>query len=137
MRQGDTDATPYGWGTFASRSMVVGGGATRRAADLLADRLKRLAAHMLEADPEDLELRDGEAVVAARPARASRSATSRGSPILETHKLPPGVDPGLECTASFDPPGTFSNACHGAIVELDPETAACASSATSWSRTAA
>ncbi len=42
---------------------------------------------------------------------------------LETHRLPEDVEPGLECTASFDPPGTFSNACHGAIVEIDPETA--------------
>src|SRR5919202_1102793 len=52
-RQSDTDATPYGWGTFASRSAVVGGGATHRAAGRLAERLKRLAAHLLEAAPDD------------------------------------------------------------------------------------
>src|SRR3954462_12124822 len=67
VRQGDTDATPYGWGTFASRSMVVGGGPTLRASDLLADRLKTLAGHMLEADAGDLELRDGEVVVRGAP----------------------------------------------------------------------
>ena len=123
VRQGDTDATPYGWGTFASRSMVVGGGATRRASDLLADRLKTLAAHMLEADPEDLELRDGEVVVRGAPGKSVTFADVARLAYLETHRLPEGVEPGLECTASFDPPGTFSNACHGAIVELDPETA--------------
>ena len=123
MRQGDTDATPYGWGTFASRSMVVGGGATRRASDLLADRLKRLAAHLLEADPEDLELRDGEAVVRGAPANERDvRRRSRGSPTSRPTSSRTDVEPGLECTASFDPPGTFSNACHGAIVELDPET---------------
>ena len=123
VRQGDTDATPYGWGTFASRSMVVGGGATRRASNLLADRLKMLAAHTLEADPEDLELRDGEAVVRGAPSRGVPFRDLARLAYLETHRLPEGVEPGLECTASFDPPGTFSNACHGAIVELDPETA--------------
>jgi aerobic carbon-monoxide dehydrogenase large subunit len=123
VRQGDTDATPYGWGTFASRSMVVGGGATRRASDLLADRLKLLAGHMLEADPEDLELRDGEAVVRGAPGKGVAFQEIARLAYLETHRLPEGVEPGLECTASFDPPGTFSNACHGAIVEIDPETA--------------
>jgi aerobic carbon-monoxide dehydrogenase large subunit len=49
--QGDTDATPYGWGTFASRSTVVGGGSTKKAAIVLAERLKRIGAHMLEAAP--------------------------------------------------------------------------------------
>ena len=122
VRQGDTDATPYGWGTFASRSMVVGGGATRRASDLLAERLKLLAAHMLEADPQDLELRDGEAVVRGAPAKSVTFQEIARLAYLETHNLPEDVEPGLECTASFDPPGTFSNACHGAIVELDPET---------------
>jgi aerobic carbon-monoxide dehydrogenase large subunit len=123
VRQGDTDATPYGWGTFASRSMVVGGGATQRAADRLADRLRMLAAHMLEADPEDLELRDGEAVVRGAPGKGVAFQEIARLAYLETHRLPEGVEPGLECTASFDPPGTFSNACHGAIVEIDPETA--------------
>ena len=79
VRQGDTDATPYGWGTFASRSMVVGGGATRRASDLLAERLKPLAAHMLEADPEDLELRDGEAVVRGAPGKSVAFAGDRAA----------------------------------------------------------
>jgi carbon-monoxide dehydrogenase large subunit len=123
VRQGDTDATPYGWGTFASRSMVVGGGAARRACGKLADRIRTLAAHMLEADPDDLELRDGAAVVRGSPGQRVPFREVARMAYLETQRLPPSLDPGLECTASFDPPGTFSNACHGAIVELDPETA--------------
>jgi carbon-monoxide dehydrogenase large subunit len=124
VRQGDTDATPYGWGTFASRSMVVGGGATRLAAAKLAERLRTLAAHLLEAAPEDLELREGRAVVKGSPARGVPFRDIARMAYLETHRLPPGLDPGLECTATFDPPGTFSNACHGALVEIEPGTGA-------------
>jgi aerobic carbon-monoxide dehydrogenase large subunit len=126
VRQSDTDQTPYGWGTFASRSMVVGGGATQRAAKALADRIRRLAAHLLEAAPEDMELRDGRAVVRGSPDRGLDLADIGRVAYLEAQRLPEGEEPGLECQASFDPPGTFSNATHGCIVEIDPETGAVA-----------
>jgi aerobic carbon-monoxide dehydrogenase large subunit len=124
VRQSDTDATPYGWGTFASRSMVVGGGATHRAAGALADRLKHLAAHLLEAAPEDLDLRDGRAEVRGSPDRALAFSELARVAYLEAQRLPDDLDPGLEAQASFDPPGTFSNATHGCIVEVDPATGA-------------
>jgi carbon-monoxide dehydrogenase large subunit len=124
VRQGDTDTTPYGWGTFASRSMVIGGGATRQAAAALADRVRRLAAHLLEAAPEDLELRDGRAVVRGSGDRGVDLRDVGRLAHLEVHRLPEGERPGLEEIATYDPPGTFSNACHGAIVEVDPETGA-------------
>jgi CO/xanthine dehydrogenase Mo-binding subunit len=75
------------------------------ASDLLADRLKLLAAHLLEADPEDLELRDGEAVVRGAPGQGVAFEEIARLAYLETHRLPEGVEPGRECTASFDPPG--------------------------------
>jgi carbon-monoxide dehydrogenase large subunit len=124
VRQGDTDTTPYGWGTFASRSMVIGGGATRRAAAALATRVRRLAAHLLEAAPEDIELRDGRAVVRGSGDRGVDLRDVGRLAYLETHRLPEDQAPGLEETSTFDPPGTFSNACHGAVVEVDPETGA-------------
>ncbi|HWT23039.1 MAG TPA: xanthine dehydrogenase family protein molybdopterin-binding subunit [Solirubrobacteraceae bacterium] len=120
--QGDTDATPYGWGTFASRSTVVGGGSTKRAATALGERLKRIGAHMLEAAPEDLELRNGAVVVRGSPDHAVALEDIARLAHLEVHKLPGDIEPGLDAQASFDPPGTFSNATHGAIVEIDPET---------------
>jgi carbon-monoxide dehydrogenase large subunit len=126
VRQSDTDATPYGWGTFASRSMVVGGGATHRAAGALAERLRRLAAHLLEAAPGDVDLHDGRAVVRGSPDRGLAFADLARVAYLEAQKLPDGEAPGLEEHASFDPPGTFSNATHGCIVEVDPETGAVA-----------
>jgi carbon-monoxide dehydrogenase large subunit len=124
VRQSDTDATPYGWGTFASRSMVVGGGATHRATGALAERLRRLAAHLLEAAPDDVELRDGRAEVRGSPDRGMPFADIARVAYLQSPKLPEGEAPGLEELASFDPPGTFSNATHGCIVEVDPDTGA-------------
>ena len=126
VRQSDTDATPYGWGTFASRTMVVGGGATKRATLALAERIRRLAGHLLEAASEDIELRDGRATVRGSPERGLSFADVGRVAYLEVQRLPPDEDPGLECQASFDPPGTFSNATHGCIVEIDPETGAVA-----------
>src|SRR3712207_4020187 len=120
--QGDTDATPYGWGTFASRSTVVGGGSTKRAARVLGERLKRIGAHMLEAAPEDLELRDGAVVVRGAPDHAVTLEDIARLAHLEVQRLPEDVEPGLDAQASYDPPGTFSNATHGAVVEIDPET---------------
>ena len=124
VRQGDTDQSPYGWGTFASRSMVVSGGATRRASLLLADRLKHLGSHLLEAAPEDLELRDGAVVVRGSPEQSVSFKDIGRIAYLEVHRLPAGEEPGVEARAVFDPPGTFSNATHGCIVEIDPDTGA-------------
>jgi len=124
VRQSDTDATPYGWGTFASRSAVVGGGATHRATGALAERLRRLAAHLLEAAPEDVELREGRAQVKGSADRGLAYSDLARVAYLEAQKLPEGEEPGLEEHASFDPPGTFSNATHGCIVEVDPDTGA-------------
>ena len=117
----DTDRTPYGWGTFASRSIVISGGATQMAANGLADRLVEIAGHLLEASPSDIELRDGEALVKGTdigmPIRALARAAHH-----QSHRLPDGLEPGLSVMATYDPAGTFSNACHVAVVEVDIET---------------
>ena len=60
---GDTDRDPYGWGSFASRAMVIAGGATVLACGRLRERLAAIAAHLLEASPDDISLVDGRAVV--------------------------------------------------------------------------
>src|SRR5699024_12056967 len=67
LRQGDTDVTSYGWGTFGSRSLVIGGGAASVAARRLADKLKQIAAELLEADAADIELVEGRAQVRGAP----------------------------------------------------------------------
>jgi aerobic carbon-monoxide dehydrogenase large subunit len=122
VRQGDTDATPYGWGTFASRSLVIGGGATKKAAALLADRIREVASHLLEASPKDLELEDGEVRVKGSSDHFVEVAEVARAAFLEAQRLPEGEAGTLEANAGFDPPGTFSNATHGVEVEIDPET---------------
>jgi aerobic carbon-monoxide dehydrogenase large subunit len=122
--EGDTDRTPYGWGTFASRTAVIGGGAARRAATDLAGKLQRIAGHLLEARAEDLELTSGVARVKGSPEAAVEVRELARIAHHAAHLLPPGEDPGLAASAGFDPPGTFSNATHGAEVEVDPSTGA-------------
>jgi carbon-monoxide dehydrogenase large subunit len=122
VRQGDTESTPYGWGTFASRSLVIGGGATKRAAALLAERIKEVAGHLLEASAGDLELQDGKVSVRGSPDRYIEVAEVARAAHLEAQLLPEGEAGTLDASAGFDPPGTFSNATHGVVVEIDPET---------------
>jgi carbon-monoxide dehydrogenase large subunit len=119
---GDTDATPYGWGSFGSRSMVIAGGASALAGRALRDRLVEIAADRLECDPDDVELTDGRAQVRGTTVGVSVPELARLAH-HSAHLLPGGL-PSLEVTASYDPAGTFSNACHVAEVEVDELTGA-------------
>jgi len=122
--QGDTDTTPHGWGTFASRSIAIGGGAVKRAVETLAARVAAIGAHLLEVAPADVVLADGAVSVRGAPERSVAIAEVARAAHHAAHRLPDGAEPGLEARATFDPPGTFSNATHGAEVEVDPETGA-------------
>lgn len=118
---GDTDTTPYGWGTFASRSMVIAGGAAKLAAERLAAQLREIAAHRLEASPEDIRLEDNSAVVAGTSVGVTLPEIARIAH-HSSHLLPAPMEPGLSVSATYDPGGTFSNACHAAVVEVDADT---------------
>ncbi len=124
LRQGDTDLASYGWGTWGSRSVVVGGGAAARAADLVAAQLRQAAAALLEASPADVELVEGTARVRGDAAAAIAISELARVVHFQTHRLPEKLRYGLEARASFDPPGTVSNACHVAMVVIDPGTCA-------------
>jgi carbon-monoxide dehydrogenase large subunit len=119
---GDTASTPYSaYGTAASRSLPLAGGAAVIAADRVADQLRAIAADMLEAAPDDVVLTDGVAHVAG---------TAIGVPVTDVaqrawrgYRLPEGMTPGLSETATYDPPGgTFSYAAHVCRVAVDPDT---------------
>ncbi|MDX6338634.1 MAG: aerobic carbon-monoxide dehydrogenase large subunit [Streptosporangiaceae bacterium] len=118
---GDTDSTPFGWGTFASRSLVICGGAALMAARRLRQQLAAIAGELLDCDPWDLVFGDG---------RITRPGTESEVPIghvaefayLNMNKLKSTSGSGLYAEAEYDPRGTFSNACHIAEVEVDPET---------------
>jgi carbon-monoxide dehydrogenase large subunit len=120
---GDTDATPFGLGAFASRQAVIGGGAVTRAARALREKIAAIAAHLLEAAAADLEVADGRIAVRGMPARGLSMADVARVAHLETHRLPPGTEPGLEATRFYDPiRGTFAAGAQAAVVEVDVAT---------------
>jgi carbon-monoxide dehydrogenase large subunit len=118
---GDTDRAPYGWGTFASRSLVISGGATLIAARKVRAKLIQIAGHMLEAAAGDIVLEDGHAKVAGTDRTLPIAKLAREA-YTQTHRFKGEIEPGLTETGTYDPVGTFSNACHVAIVEVDIET---------------
>ncbi len=124
VRHGDTGICPFGFGTFASRSIVIGGGAVARASRMLAAKLRTIGAHLLQADEASVVLRDGHAHSGA--ASVSFAEIGRAAHV-RSELLPAGTSPVLEVTATYEPPdsrGAFSYACHAAVVAVDPMTGA-------------
>ncbi len=118
---GDTATTPMGQGTMGSRSIAVGGSALYRAADKIIDKAKRIAAHMLEAAVEDIEVVDGRYQVRGVPARALTLADIAQK--AYTDKLPPDIETGLEAIDYFRPPSLiYPFGAHVAVVEVEPDT---------------
>jgi carbon-monoxide dehydrogenase large subunit len=99
-------------------------GAVTRAAVVIRRKLTGIAARLLEASPDDIDLGDGHAFVRGVPDRwVAIADVARLAHAPPSEGLPEGVEPGLEATASFDPPGpAFSGGVHIASVEVDPET---------------
>jgi carbon-monoxide dehydrogenase large subunit len=117
----DTDATPYGWGSFASRAMVIAGGASMLAAKDLAERLRGLAADRLGGLPDDIVLEGGKARRTGRAEAVDLEVLARDT-YHSSHLIPDKGQPALESVGTYDPTGTFANACHVAEVEVDPLT---------------
>jgi carbon-monoxide dehydrogenase large subunit len=124
VRHGDTESTAFGFGTFASRSVVMSGGAVARASRILRDKLCRIGAYLLQCDVADARCDDG---AVHGPSGSVTIAAIAGIAHLRMHELPPGVEPLLEATATYEPgvsTGVYSYATHGAVVAVDPETGA-------------
>jgi carbon-monoxide dehydrogenase large subunit len=120
--QGDSDVVAKGGGTGGSRSSQMGGVATSRAATLIVEKAKRIAAHLLEAGVADIEFLNGRFSVAG-----TDIATSWQEVIAAAHdpaRLPPDETPGLDeqLTYTRDTECNFPNGCHVAEVEIDPTT---------------
>jgi carbon-monoxide dehydrogenase large subunit len=121
--QGDTDVTPFGGGTGGSRTAVIAGSAARDAALQVRDLALGVAAHLLEAAPEDLELVDGTVSVRGTPVRNVALAEVARVAYNAGPELPPGSPRVLEATGRYQaPPMTWSNACHVCVVEVDRHT---------------
>ena len=124
VRFGDTAVSPFGMGTFASRSIVMGGGAVSNACIALRDKLARIAAHHLQCAPTSVRF---EAGVAHGPSGSMTLAEIGRIAHLRQEQLPEGVDPVLDVTATYEPTettGVFSYATHAAVVAVDPATGA-------------
>jgi len=124
---GDTARTPFGMGTFGSRSGVFIAGTVNAAGVRVRDKLLRVAEILLEAAHEDLELVDGAVGVRGVPDRRIRLAALAGAAHFAPHVRAELGDPTLTATAFFDPPRpTHSNGTIAATVEVDPDTGAVA-----------
>jgi carbon-monoxide dehydrogenase large subunit len=119
---GDTEYTPYSTGTWGSRCMVMAGGAVAKASAEIAERVRVIGANLLQADPADVTLKDGQVV---GPNAAVSIAEIARTWYLRPQDLPYGVHTGgLEATVGYRPErdsGTFSYATHAVVVAIDPE----------------
>jgi len=117
---GDTDNTPFGMGTYASRSTPTAGAATAMVARKVRAKARKLAAHLLEVSEEDVEWELGRFYV--RGAH-ERGVTIQDCAMAAYSNMPDGLEPGLENNAYYDPPNmTWPFAAYIVTVEVDPET---------------
>ncbi|MBN9497209.1 MAG: xanthine dehydrogenase family protein molybdopterin-binding subunit [Alphaproteobacteria bacterium] len=122
VSHGDTNKIPFGMGTYGSRSLAVGGTAIVKALDKIVDKAKKIAAHLLEASPADIELKDGKFVVAGTDKAKAFGEISLAAYVPHNYPIDT-VEPGLEETAFYDPKNfTFPGGCHICEVEIDPDT---------------
>ena len=120
VQEGDTDNTPYGLGTYASRSTPTGGAATAVVARKLRDKARAIAAHTLEVDPEDLEWELGRFFVKGAP---DKSTTIQEIAFAAYTNHPLGMEAGLEGVHYYDPPNmTYPFGSYVVAVEVDPDT---------------
>lgn len=124
VRHGDTLTTPYSVGTWGSRGGPLGGGAVHLAATKLADKLRAIAAHLLQVKADQIELANGKASVRGNPGNHIEIRKLARAALRNVDQMPEGMTPGLEAHASLDGPrdGSYSNAVHAAVVEIDVTT---------------
>jgi carbon-monoxide dehydrogenase large subunit len=123
VRQGDTDSAPFGAGTGGSRSGPMIGQAVTEASLLLRDKVVAIAAHLLEASPDDLEVAEGIVSVKGTPSKSVPVQQVAWAAYQQSGTLPPELDRNLEVThRSIAPASMWSNACHAVTVEVDPTT---------------
>jgi carbon-monoxide dehydrogenase large subunit len=122
VQEGDTDNTPYGLGTYASRSTPTAGAATAVVTRKVREKAKRIASNMLECAPEDLEWERGRFYVKGSP---DKSKTIQEVAFAAYTAVPEGEEPGLEGVNYYDPPNmTFPFGTYVVAVEVDRGTGA-------------
>lgn len=118
----DTAVSPFGLDTYGSRSLAVGGSAIWHATERVVDKAKKIAAHQMEANEDDLELVGGSFRVKGTPSKEMALAAVAFA-AFTAHDLPDGMEPNIEAQVTWDPPNfTFPFGTHVAVVEVDEET---------------
>jgi aerobic carbon-monoxide dehydrogenase large subunit len=119
---GDTGRVPFGMGTYGSRSGAVGGTAIHMSIEKIKEKGKKIAAHLLEAAPDDVEFGGGKWYVRGSPDRAKAFAEVALAAYL-AHSMPADTEPGLDTTSFYDPSNfTYPFGTHIAVTEVDVET---------------
>ena len=122
VEHSDTLGTPFGYGTYGSRSAAVGTVAIYNSLQRIKAKARRIGAHMLEANPDDVEYESGSVFVKGSPGTA-KSIQEIAAAAAVGYDLPPGDEPFLDDTSYYDPPNcTFPFGTHVAVVEVDAET---------------
>jgi carbon-monoxide dehydrogenase large subunit len=122
VEHSDTLGTPFGYGTYGSRSAAVGTVAVYNSLQRIKAKARRIAAHMLEANVDDVEYADGRVFVRGSSEQA-KTIQEIAAAAAVGYDLPPGDEPFLDDTSYYDPPNcTFPFGTHVAIVEVDAET---------------
>jgi len=120
IEEGDTDTAPYGLGTYASRSTPTAGAAAVIAARKIRDKAQKIAAHLLEVSPEDLEWKDYKFQVKGVP---EKSKTMADVAFAAYTNPAPGTEAGLEAVDYYDPPNmTFPFGSYICVVDIDKGT---------------
>jgi aerobic carbon-monoxide dehydrogenase large subunit len=120
VEEGDTDTAPYGLGTYASRSTPVAGAAAAMAARKIQDKARKIAAHLLEAAPEDLVWEPGKFSIKGAP---DRFKTIQDVAFAAYTNHPPGMEAGLEAVSYYDPPNlTYPFGSYICVVDIDTGT---------------
>jgi carbon-monoxide dehydrogenase large subunit len=118
----DTAIAPLGLDTYGSRSLPVGGVAVALACDKVIDKARKIAAHQLEANEDDLEFTGGTFTVKGSPDKAMPLAAIAFE-AFTAHNLPDGLEPNLEAQVTYDPPNfSWPFGTHICVVEVDTET---------------
>jgi carbon-monoxide dehydrogenase large subunit len=119
---GDTGSVAFGMGTYGSRSASVGGTAIKMSLDKIKEKGKKIAAHLLEASPGDMEYANGQFSVKGAPGKAVPFGAVALTAYVP-HNYPEGLEPGLEETSFYDPSNfCFPFGAHACVVEVDPDT---------------
>jgi carbon-monoxide dehydrogenase large subunit len=122
VEHSDTKGTPFGFGSYGSRSLAVGGTAIYKSVQKVVEKAKLLAAHLLEAAPEDIIYENGKAYVKGSP-DAFKTIQDLALQAHIAYDLPAGMEPALEATTYYDPPNcTFPFGTHICVVEVDKDT---------------